>query len=83
MTIDPFVVRIERPRGGRWRSLLDEWYVDEVGESLSLPPTLIVVWLKPEVGEEQARDIADRFRSLLDGGSVRIERLQRDQSEPT
>lgn len=67
-----YVITLNMPRGERWRDVLEDRYVESVGYALSLPPNLITIVLKPEVGEELAADIADRVRSGLDSGTVTV-----------
>jgi hypothetical protein len=79
MSAGSFAILVAQPHGEGWRELADEWYVDVIGEVLSLPTARILIRLKPEVTLDQARDIANDVMSRLDGGVVTVEYRQYDK----
>jgi hypothetical protein len=68
-----FVVRLHRPKGEGWRRLLDQPYVETTSQTLDLPTSRVAIRLVASVNAEEANEIADQFRSCLEGGTVTVE----------
>jgi hypothetical protein len=77
MTSNDLIIRLQHPRGNRWERLLWEpdvkRQIDKVARSMDLPTSRIVITLNDHVTLEQAEELAEQVRALLEGGTVRVE----------